>query len=49
MVRRKLARMSVTDQILSAYRRWTTSTECSAAVAVNQGKNGAFSTGSQSQ
>ena len=49
MVSRKVAMISVTVQPLRAPLRSMTSSECTAAVAVSQGRNEAFSTGSQAQ
>lgn len=40
---------STSVHVLNAPRRWVTRAECSAAVAVSQGWNEAFSTGSHAQ
>ncbi len=49
IVSRKVASTSVTVQPLRTPLRSVRSAECSAAVAVSQGRNDAFSTGSQAQ
>ena len=49
IVRKNVTMTSVTFQIRSILRRSCTITECRKAVAVNQGSNAAFSTGSHAQ
>ncbi len=49
MVSRKVTRTRITVQALSVPRRCCTTAECSAAIAVSQGRKEAFSTGSQAQ